>query len=148
MLESVTYGNAPRMRFPKVRVMSANEHYDIVVLSSGEPGKYLAWALAKAGHRTAVINNYRTSGAELILGEGRFIAPQTIEVQLRDGGKRRLVGESVFLDIGTTATIPDIAGLDIDAAHARRGARSRLRSRSSYLSSNGTVLPIRRARVD
>jgi pyruvate/2-oxoglutarate dehydrogenase complex dihydrolipoamide dehydrogenase (E3) component len=41
----------------------------------------------------------------------RFIAPQTIEVQLRDGGKRRLVGESVFLDVGTTATISDIAGL-------------------------------------
>src|SRR5262252_996732 len=30
--------------------------------------------------------NYKTSGAELIMGSGRFIAPKTIEIALADGG--------------------------------------------------------------
>src|ERR1700757_4006515 len=29
---------------------------------------------------------YHKSGAELIMGEGRFVAPKTLEVRLRDGG--------------------------------------------------------------
>jgi pyruvate/2-oxoglutarate dehydrogenase complex dihydrolipoamide dehydrogenase (E3) component len=39
------------------------------------------------------------------------IAPKTIEVHLNDGGTRTLIGEKVFLDIGTHAAVPDIAGL-------------------------------------
>jgi pyruvate/2-oxoglutarate dehydrogenase complex dihydrolipoamide dehydrogenase (E3) component len=31
---------------------------------------------------------YRTSGAELIMGRGRFLAPKTLEVKLNDGGTR------------------------------------------------------------
>ena len=31
---------------------------------------------------------YQKSGAELIMGEGRFVAPKTLEVRLRDGGAR------------------------------------------------------------
>src|SRR6266487_4685616 len=54
---------------------------------------------------------YRESGAELILGDGRFVAPKTLEVRLRDGGTRLLKGERVFLNIGTRATIPATAGL-------------------------------------
>jgi pyruvate/2-oxoglutarate dehydrogenase complex dihydrolipoamide dehydrogenase (E3) component len=54
---------------------------------------------------------YRDSGAELILGDGRFVAPKTLEVRLRDGGTRLLTGERVFLNVGTHATIPPIAGL-------------------------------------
>jgi pyruvate/2-oxoglutarate dehydrogenase complex dihydrolipoamide dehydrogenase (E3) component len=30
------------------------ERYEILVLGSGEAGKYLAWTMAKAGHRTAM----------------------------------------------------------------------------------------------
>jgi pyruvate/2-oxoglutarate dehydrogenase complex dihydrolipoamide dehydrogenase (E3) component len=33
---------------------------------------------------------YRTSGAELIMGSGRFLAPKTLEVKLNDGGTRLL----------------------------------------------------------
>jgi pyruvate/2-oxoglutarate dehydrogenase complex dihydrolipoamide dehydrogenase (E3) component len=33
---------------------------------------------------------YKASGAELIMGTGRFIAPKTIEVNLNDGGTRVL----------------------------------------------------------
>ncbi len=54
---------------------------------------------------------YQQSGAELIMGGGRFTAPKTLEVRLRDGGTRVLTGDRVFLNLGTRATIPPIAGL-------------------------------------
>jgi pyruvate/2-oxoglutarate dehydrogenase complex dihydrolipoamide dehydrogenase (E3) component len=54
---------------------------------------------------------YKKSGAELIMGDGRFVAPKTLEVQLRDGGTQTLTGERVFLNLGTRATIPPIPGL-------------------------------------
>src|SRR2546422_4143434 len=54
---------------------------------------------------------YHKSGAELIMGDGRFVAPKTLEVRLRDGGTRVLTGERVFLNLGTRATIPPTAGL-------------------------------------
>jgi pyruvate/2-oxoglutarate dehydrogenase complex dihydrolipoamide dehydrogenase (E3) component len=54
---------------------------------------------------------YQQSGAELIMGDGRFVAPKTLEVRLRDGGTRVLRGERVFLNLGTRATIPPTAGL-------------------------------------
>jgi pyruvate/2-oxoglutarate dehydrogenase complex dihydrolipoamide dehydrogenase (E3) component len=54
---------------------------------------------------------YRKSGAELIMGEARFVAPKTMEVRLRDGGTSVLTGERVFLNLGTRATILPIAGL-------------------------------------
>jgi len=43
--------------------MSQSEHYDDLVLGSGEPGKYLAWTLAKGGHRTAVIERELIGGS-------------------------------------------------------------------------------------
>src|SRR4030081_3887812 len=55
---------------------------------------------------------YKASGAELIMGEGRFVAPKTLEVRLNDGGTRLLVGDQVFVNIGTYAAIPSIPGLD------------------------------------
>jgi pyruvate/2-oxoglutarate dehydrogenase complex dihydrolipoamide dehydrogenase (E3) component len=54
---------------------------------------------------------FQKSGAELIMGEGRFVAPKTLEVRLRDGGTRVLTGQRVFLNLGTRATIPPIPGL-------------------------------------
>jgi pyruvate/2-oxoglutarate dehydrogenase complex dihydrolipoamide dehydrogenase (E3) component len=157
--------------------MSEIEKYEILVLGSGEAGKYLAWTMAKAGRRTAVVerrliggscpniaclpskniihsakvaslfrrasefgittgalgidmtgvrsrkrkmvddliaihlDRYKASGAELIVGDGRFVAPRTIEVRLNDGGTRLLTGEHVFLNVGTRAAIPNVAGL-------------------------------------
>ena len=55
---------------------------------------------------------YRSSGAELIMGSGRFIAPKTIEVQLNDGGTRVLSGEQVVVNVGTHAAIPNVPGLE------------------------------------
>jgi pyruvate/2-oxoglutarate dehydrogenase complex dihydrolipoamide dehydrogenase (E3) component len=58
------------------------------------------------------LHNYRTSGAELIMGSGRFVAPRTLEVRLNDGGTRVLAGDQVFLNIGTHAAIPAVPGLE------------------------------------
>jgi len=57
------------------------------------------------------IDKYKESGAELVFGEGSFVAPKTIEVRLRNGGVRTLHGDRVFLNLGTHAAIPDIPGL-------------------------------------
>jgi pyruvate/2-oxoglutarate dehydrogenase complex dihydrolipoamide dehydrogenase (E3) component len=54
---------------------------------------------------------FAADNLEFILGEGRFVAPRTIEIQLAQGGVRHLEGERVFLDLGTRAAIPDIPGL-------------------------------------
>src|SRR5437899_1888261 len=60
-----------------------------------------------AGHR----RNYKDSGAELIMGSGRFVAPKTLEVRLNDGGTHGLTADQIFLNLGTHATIPDVPGL-------------------------------------
>src|SRR5215470_8155102 len=41
----------------------------------------------------AHLQNYQTSGTELIMGTGRFVAPKTLEVRLNDGGTRVLAGD-------------------------------------------------------
>ena len=60
----------------------------------------------------AHLENYKTSGAELIMGAGCFVAPKTLEVRLNDGATRLLTGEQIFLNIGTHAAIPSIPGLE------------------------------------
>ena len=57
------------------------------------------------------LDAYKASGAELIMGTGRFIAPKTIEVSLNNGGTRVLTGDRVVLNLGTHATIPEVPGL-------------------------------------
>jgi pyruvate/2-oxoglutarate dehydrogenase complex dihydrolipoamide dehydrogenase (E3) component len=157
--------------------MSQPERFQTVILGSGQGGKQLAWHLARAGQRVAVVewqwvggscphvaclpskneiwsariahlanhaaqfgtttgtvttdvtkvrqrkramvereiafhlDAYKTSGAELIMGSGRFVAPKTIEVRLNDGGTRRLAGDRIVLNVGTHAAVPDIPGL-------------------------------------
>src|SRR5271155_3330748 len=58
------------------------------------------------------LHNYKTTGAELIMGAGRFVAQKTLEVQLNDGGIRVLAGDQVFLNLGTHAAIPNVPGLE------------------------------------
>src|SRR5262249_41508921 len=55
---------------------------------------------------------YRASGAELIMGSGRFVAAKTLEVNLNDGGTRELAADRVFLNVGTHAAIPNVPGLE------------------------------------
>jgi pyruvate/2-oxoglutarate dehydrogenase complex dihydrolipoamide dehydrogenase (E3) component len=157
--------------------MSQAEHVDALVVGSGTGGKYLAWSMAEAGHRTAVVERkwiggscpnvnclpskneiksaevasvvrhaeaygtsvegvrtemakvlarkramvnqqivmhlerYRASGAELILGEARFVEAKTVEVKSNDGGTRLLSSDRIFLNLGTRASIPPVPGL-------------------------------------
>jgi pyruvate/2-oxoglutarate dehydrogenase complex dihydrolipoamide dehydrogenase (E3) component len=157
--------------------MPEAEHYEVLVIGSGESGKHMTWNMAQAGHRTAVVerkyiggscpniaclpsknvirsakanwfakhgaeygirtgpvttdmmgvfdrkrkmveagvqvhlDRFKATGAELIRGEARFVAPKTVEVRLNDGGIRTIRGDRVFLDLGSHAVIPDVPGL-------------------------------------
>jgi pyruvate/2-oxoglutarate dehydrogenase complex dihydrolipoamide dehydrogenase (E3) component len=157
--------------------MPNTEEYDLVVLGSGEAGKYVAWALASQGKRATVIerkyvggscpniaclpskniihsakvashlrrgaefgitvgewsldmngvrarkrkmveglvamhlDKFRASGAEIVMGNGRFVAPKTIEVTLHDGGTRVLRGTNVVISTGSRAKIDPVPGL-------------------------------------
>jgi pyruvate/2-oxoglutarate dehydrogenase complex dihydrolipoamide dehydrogenase (E3) component len=60
-----------------------------------------------AGH----LNAFKASGAEVILGEGRFVGPRMIEVALAGGGTRLLRGTNVVIGTGTHATLDRTPGL-------------------------------------
>src|SRR5712671_4679605 len=49
------------------------------------------------------MENYRNTGAEFILGTGRFVAPRTVEAALPDGSTRQLRGANVIVSTGTRA---------------------------------------------
>src|SRR3984957_5523213 len=57
------------------------------------------------------MENYRNTGAEFILGNGRFLAPRTVEVTLADGTTRQLRGTNVIVSTGTRAALDSIPGL-------------------------------------
>ena len=58
------------------------------------------------------LQNYKESGAELIMGSGRFVAPKMVEVSLNAGGTRLLAADQIFLNLGTHAAIPKVSGLE------------------------------------
>jgi pyruvate/2-oxoglutarate dehydrogenase complex dihydrolipoamide dehydrogenase (E3) component len=57
------------------------------------------------------LENYKNTGAEFILGTGKFIAPRTVEVALADGTTRHLRGTNVIVSTGTRAALEQIPGL-------------------------------------
>jgi pyruvate/2-oxoglutarate dehydrogenase complex dihydrolipoamide dehydrogenase (E3) component len=64
-----------------------------------------------SGLNEMYLENYRNTGAEFILGAGRFIAEKTVEVTLPDGTTRELRGANVIVSTGTRATLGPIPGL-------------------------------------
>jgi len=54
---------------------------------------------------------FKASGAEIVMGNGRFVAPLTIEVTLQGGGTRTLRGKTVIINTGSRARIDDTPGL-------------------------------------
>ena len=64
-----------------------------------------------SGLNELYLGNYKKTGAEFICGSGRFIAPRTLEVTLRDGTRRQLRGTNVIVSTGTRAVIDSIPGL-------------------------------------
>src|SRR5438105_7530894 len=57
------------------------------------------------------LDNYRNTGAEFILGTGRFVGARTVDVALPDGNSRRLRGRNVIISTGTRAALGAIPGL-------------------------------------
>lgn len=57
------------------------------------------------------LENYRKSGAELVMGTGKFVGPKTIEAALNDGGTRTFRGKNVIINTGSRATLEPIPGL-------------------------------------
>src|SRR3977135_4524743 len=43
--------------------MSQPEHFEMLILGSGEGGKFLAWHMAKSGYRTAVVERKLIGGS-------------------------------------------------------------------------------------
>src|SRR6202012_3574226 len=54
---------------------------------------------------------FAATHVDFVFGQGSFIAPRTISVQLADGGNRVLTGDIVIVSTGSRATIPDLPGL-------------------------------------
>ncbi len=63
------------------------------------------------GLREMHLGRFARSGAEIVMGSGRFIGERTLKVALLDGGARVLHGKQVFLDTGTRAAIGGTPGL-------------------------------------
>jgi pyruvate/2-oxoglutarate dehydrogenase complex dihydrolipoamide dehydrogenase (E3) component len=66
------------------------------------------------------LDNYRSSGAELLMGSARFVespvhGTRILEVTLLDGSTRLVTGTDIVIGTGTRATLPDLPGL-IEAA--------------------------------
>jgi pyruvate/2-oxoglutarate dehydrogenase complex dihydrolipoamide dehydrogenase (E3) component len=63
------------------------------------------------GLNEVYLDNYGKTGAEFILGTGRFVAPRTVQVTLPDGTTRQLRGTNVIVSTGTRATLDATPGL-------------------------------------
>src|SRR3984957_14230105 len=57
------------------------------------------------------LDNYKQTGAEFILGSGRFVGPKTVEVTPPGGTTRRLHGANVIVSTGTRAALEPTPGL-------------------------------------
>jgi pyruvate/2-oxoglutarate dehydrogenase complex dihydrolipoamide dehydrogenase (E3) component len=64
-----------------------------------------------SGLNEMYLDNFKQTGAEFILGSGRFISPKTLEVTLPDGSSRLLHGANVIVSTGTRAALESIPGL-------------------------------------
>jgi pyruvate/2-oxoglutarate dehydrogenase complex dihydrolipoamide dehydrogenase (E3) component len=57
------------------------------------------------------VDHMAASGAELIMGNARFVAPQTAEIELHGGSTRTIIGDRIFLALGSHAAMPEVPGL-------------------------------------
>ena len=83
-----------------------------------KPGSAIDMAAVLARKRRMVrglnemyLENFKSSGAELILGVGRFVGPRTLEVTLPDGARRKLRGANVIISTGTHAVVEPVPGI-------------------------------------
>ena len=64
-----------------------------------------------SGLNEMYLDNFKQTGAEFILGSGRFVSPKTLEITLSDGTIRLLRGANVIVSTGTRAALESIPGL-------------------------------------
>jgi pyruvate/2-oxoglutarate dehydrogenase complex dihydrolipoamide dehydrogenase (E3) component len=67
-----------------------------------------------SGLNNMYLENYKKTGAEFLLGSGRFVGRKTLEVTLSDGRTRQLRGAKVIISTATRAALEPIPGL-VDA---------------------------------
>ncbi len=53
-----------------------------------------------------------TEGLDLLMGEGRFCGPKSIEVRMNDGTARRLSADTIFINTGLRPRKPELPGLE------------------------------------
>jgi pyruvate/2-oxoglutarate dehydrogenase complex dihydrolipoamide dehydrogenase (E3) component len=61
--------------------------------------------------RKGSLSGIESGGAELICGRARFLSPNTLEVQLNEGGARQLSAPLIAINTGDHPRIPDLPGL-------------------------------------
>ena len=54
----------------------------------------------------------QTQGLDLVMGEARFTAPKSIQVDLKEGGETHLTADTIFINTGGRPTKPPVAGLE------------------------------------
>lgn len=54
---------------------------------------------------------FPASGMDFVKGTAHFVAPRTVEIRTNDGAVRRVRGEKVLINTGTTPVVPAIPGL-------------------------------------
>ncbi len=54
----------------------------------------------------------RTENLDLIFGTASFIADKRLKVVLNEGGEEEVIGDKIFIDVGTRVIIPAIDGLN------------------------------------
>src|SRR5215467_12546696 len=64
-----------------------------------------------SGLNEVYLESYKKTGGMFLRGNGRFVAPKTVEVTLPDGTVRQLHGTNVIVSTGTRAAIEAIPGL-------------------------------------
>jgi pyruvate/2-oxoglutarate dehydrogenase complex dihydrolipoamide dehydrogenase (E3) component len=70
--------------------------------------------------KDAVVRSFREgsesklekAGVDLLRGDARFTGPGAIDVQLADGGTRRVAADIIVLDVGARPSAPPVPGLD------------------------------------
>lgn len=66
--------------------------------------------------RSGSENRIQDAGVELVRGEGHFVDPHTVEVDLQEGGQRQLTAPTILINTGTRPNQPRLPGLDQVAA--------------------------------
>jgi pyruvate/2-oxoglutarate dehydrogenase complex dihydrolipoamide dehydrogenase (E3) component len=63
----------------------------------------------RTGNESRITN---TPNLQLFMGEASFTGAKSVQVRMNEGGDRQITADSIFINTGTRAAVPPIAGLD------------------------------------